>query len=121
MIVPKRGTMNLHELSKEELIDIIRRLMQRVSELESQLAQNSSNTSKPPSSDPLWKRGARKTNSTKSSGRKPGGQKGHKGYKFKKFEHPDKFISHELNHCPICGSHELKEQSIIYRQVLDIP
>ena len=122
MIVPKLGAMNLQELSKEELIVIIERLMQRVSELESRLSQDSSNTSKPPSSDPLWKRSNRKTsNNSKARGRKPGGQKGHKGYKLKKFEHPDKFESHQLSQCSICGSQDLEEQSIVCRQVLDIP
>lgn len=114
--------MNLHDLSKEELIAIINKLMHRVSELEARLAQDSSTTSKPPSSDPLWKRGSRKASNTrKVTGRKPGGQKGHKGYKLKKFENADKFKSHELNHCPICGSLDLEEQSVVYRQVLDIP
>lgn len=114
--------MDLQELSKEELIDIIERLMLRVSELEARLSQDSSNTSKPPSSDPLWKRGTRKNKNTrKNSGMKPGGQKGHKGHKLKKFKHPDKIESHQLSHCPICGSDDIEQQTVIRRQVLDIP
>jgi transposase len=46
-------------------------------DLKAQLGQNSSNSSKPPSTDPPWK----KHRLSKSpSGRKPGGQPGHPGY-----------------------------------------
>jgi transposase len=51
-------------------------LLERVRELEARLATDSRNSSKPPSSDGL----ARKTRSLrKKSGRKPGGQLGHRG------------------------------------------
>jgi transposase len=50
-------------------------LLKRVAKLEEQLRQSSQNSSKPPSSDPPWLlRGTKK----KPSGRKPGGQPGHK-------------------------------------------
>jgi len=119
--VLKTSTMNLQDLSKSELIEIVERLMERVSELESRLSKDSSNSSKPPSSDPLWNRSARKPTNRIKTGKKPGGQKGHKGTKLKKFAHPDKFEFHRLDQCPICGSQDLLEQSIIYRQVVDIP
>ena len=49
----------------------------KIAELESKLHQNSSNSSKPPSSDPPWKK---HTPSKDSTGRKPGGQPGHTGH-----------------------------------------
>lgn len=48
----------------------------RIASLERQLSQNSQNSSKPPSSDAPGSRGA-----SAPSGRKPGGQPGHKGHK----------------------------------------
>lgn len=52
-------------------------LMSRVEELERQVAKNSRNSSKPPSSDPPW---TPKQQSKKLSGRKRGGQGGHDGH-----------------------------------------
>ena len=46
---------------------------------------NSQNSSKPPSEDKNRKRGSNR----KKSGKKPGGQKGHKGARLKKVEDPD--------------------------------
>jgi len=53
----------------------IKTLRDRVAELEEQLAQNSRNSSKPPSSDGP---GQKASSPRKSSGKKRGGQKGHK-------------------------------------------
>src|SRR5258707_15055639 len=54
-------------------------LVARVQELEARLAKDSHNSGKPPSSDGL-RRETRKTKSLrKKSGRKPGGQIGHRG------------------------------------------
>ena len=54
---------------------VIVKLMAQVAELEEQLRRSSKNSSKPPSSDPPWLlRGPKKP----PSGRKPGGQPGHK-------------------------------------------
>jgi transposase len=55
----------------------ITELEQRVRELESQLKQNSSNSSRPPSSDPPQ---APQRPSKPPTGRKPGGQPGHPGH-----------------------------------------
>ena len=53
--------------------------------LSNQLGLNSSNSSKPPSSDPNR---VKKTRTTKGKRRKPGGQKGHSGSRLEQVEHP---------------------------------
>src|SRR5258708_14379271 len=52
----------------------ITELEQRVGDLEARLKLNSTNSSKPPSSDPI---GFKRKPPTPPSGRKPGGQPGH--------------------------------------------
>ncbi|MFK7810492.1 MAG: IS66 family transposase [Saprospiraceae bacterium] len=90
----------------------------RVEELEHN--KNSKNSSIPPSKDEN-----RKTKSLrKKSGKKSGGQAGHKGSTLKMCENPDEIIEHDPNYCQCCG-HEFEQsverhlQSI--RQVIDIP
>jgi len=59
-------------------MEVIAKLTARVQELEARLKQNSSNSSRPPSSDPPW---VHPTASSKSPrGKKRGGQPGHKGH-----------------------------------------
>ena len=57
----------------------------RVRHLEEQLAKNSRNSSKPPSSDPNREKKPRK-----KGNKKPGGQKGHIGKTLEKVDNPDK-------------------------------
>ena len=64
----------LENIDKTTLIEIILALTEEIAELKAQIHQNSSNSSKPPSSD-IWKQPV----SRKSSGAKPGGQPGHNG------------------------------------------
>jgi len=73
------------EPSREELIALIAALRAenaalkaRIAELERRLGLNSSNSGKPPSSDGLNKP-VRVNSLRERSGKKPGGQKGHKG------------------------------------------
>lgn len=92
----------------------------RIIELERRLNKNSSNSSKPPSSD-----GLKRTNSLrpKNSGRKPGGQPGHPGQTLRSNENPDITVNLPLDSCPECGG-DLTDQPVQSeeaRQVFDLP
>jgi transposase len=118
----------VRQLDKEQLIDIIvelremvRLLASRVEQLESQLARNSRNSSKPPSSDGL-KKPAPKSQREKGK-RKRGGQVGHKGETLEAVAVPDGVVVHEVASCPHC-QHDLKGvavEEVSKRQVFELP
>jgi transposase len=116
------------DLSKEDLIAIIKTLMtqnkalmERVAELERQLGLNSSNSSKPPSSEGL-KQSPRTRSTRGKSERSGGGQKGHPGKTLRQKETPDEVIHHHAKVCVHCGASLDTEMSIRYRkrQVFDV-
>jgi len=72
----------------------------KIAELETKLQQNSSNSSKPPSSDPPWKK---KTPSKESTGRKPGGQPGHSGHYRERL--PPERLKAVVSHIPKVCAH----------------
>ncbi len=70
-----------------------------IRELEARLAKDSHNSSKPPSSDGL----KRKTKSLRAkSGKKAGGQIGHRGETLHLVAAPDEVVEHRPRHCPQC-------------------
>ena len=73
----------------------------RIAELEKRLNKNSSNSSKPPSSDGLDKP-PRATSLRENGKRNSGGQKGHKGETLKQIESPDIIKNHVLLTCLDC-------------------
>lgn len=71
----------------------------RVQELEGRLAKDSHNSSKPPSSDGL----TRKPKSLRqTSGKKPGGQPGHRGRHLRLVMQPDVIVAHRPATCSAC-------------------
>ena len=68
-------------------------LKARIAELERQLGLNSSNSGKPPSSDGL-KKPSRVKSLRERSGKKPGGQQGHKGETLRQVTDPDEVVDH---------------------------
>jgi len=93
-------------------------LNSRVIELESRLNSNSSNSSKPPSSDGYQKKPAF---AKKFIGKK-GGQKGHKGNNLHQVPNPDKIVKCLPDICS-CG-HEFHQDEFTIaekRQVFDLP
>lgn len=83
-----------------KLNDTIAELQQTIKELREQLGQNSSNSSKPPSSDGYKKPNPKSLRT--SSGLKPGGQKGHKGSNMVLPHEPDVTMVHTPQKCQTC-------------------
>ena len=77
--------------------------------------KNSSNSSKPPSSDGFVKI----QNSREKSGKKPGGQPGHKGHKPKLFENPNEIIDIKQKKCS-CGGHIRYDGKYTAKQIADV-
>ena len=75
-------------------------LRRRNAELEAQLSKDSHNSSRPPSTDPAW---AKRTKSLRRpSGKRPGGQAGHRGETLRLSEDPDRIVEHQPRECRSC-------------------
>ncbi len=98
-------------------------LLERVEKLEDQSKQDSNNSSKPPSSDDGSKKKPRNSSLRGKSGKKSGGQKGHRGRTLKRVDNPDKTVIHRLEFCPVTGRRLTDDDMVgeIRRQVFDIP
>jgi transposase len=94
-------------------------LLERLGELEARLAKDSHNSGKPPSSDGL----GRKTRSLrKRSGKKPGGQLGHRGETLRLVA-ADEIVAHQAVICVQCQT-PLADAPVVARerrQVYDLP
>jgi transposase len=110
----------LADLDKATLIAIILELQQEVRALRDQLAKNSQNSGKPPSSDGLKK----PPRSLREKGkRRSGGQAGHQGHTLRMVEQPDHIERHAATACPHCAAdlHEVEPYEVERRQVFDVP
>lgn len=96
-------------------------LLERMQVLEDQLAKNSHNSNKPPSSDGFNKPSPKSQH--KRHGRKSGGQPGHTGYTLRAVEEPDHIEIHALKICHYCQAPLESEAVKRYekRQVFDLP
>lgn len=92
-----------------------------IKKLEDKLAVTSTNSSKPPSKDDFKPTKARSLR--EKSGKKPGGQLGHKGSKSRLIDNPDEIIPYTITACPGCGSNlsGVSPDGFIRKQVEDIP
>jgi transposase len=121
----------LWRLARSALIELIlafqervAQLEQRLQALEGRLAQNSSNSHQPPSSDGLKKPRAKSRSLRTRSGRKPGAQPGHPGQTLQRVQTPDHTQVHKLSVCPQCSKGGLNRQPVLdyqSRQVFDLP
>ncbi len=100
--------------------ELITKLSERLKVLEEQMSKNSHNSHLPPSSD----RFVRQPKSLrKKSGKKPGGQPGHRGHSLMWSQTPDEVIVHVLascQHCQ-CDLQTVRASSYERRQVVDVP
>ena len=125
----------LEQLDRDTLISIVQTLQQQVhglqqtlagqateiEKLRDQLAKNSRNSGKPPSSDGLKK--PRVRNLRRKTGRRSGGQKGHKGHTLEMVEEPDHVEVHRVSACPRCATdlRSVEPCELERRQVFDVP
>lgn len=91
-------------------------------ELKRRLGMDSTNSSKPPSSDSPFTKPAPKSLRRKS-GRKPGGQPGHPGSTLALVDNPNERKRHEPGRCAGCGASlaDAPEVGLERRQVFDLP
>lgn len=82
--------------------------------------KNSRNSSIPPSQD--QNRPKKNQSLRKKSGKKPGGQKGHKGHDLKFSENPTSVVDHAPKVCEQCGENLVSDPLFVKKsQVIDIP
>jgi transposase len=96
---------------------------ERIAELERRLGQDSSNSSRPPSSDTPWdKKPARKRSSRGRSGRKPGKQPGASSSSRSLIDDPDAIVVLEPERCQGCESSLVdgRVAGLDRRQVVDV-
>lgn len=117
----------IYRLGEDETVALMMNLLQnyralaeRIQKLEDQIAKNSGNSGKPPSSDGLSK----KPKSLRQKGsKKSGGQPGHPGSTLKAVERPDYVEKHAVKHCRHCHANleDVKAKRLEKRQVFDVP
>jgi transposase len=96
-------------------------LRERVRTLEAQLAKDSHNSHKPPSTDGLAKPAPKSLRPP--SQRPTGGQPGHPGHTLRMVENPDRIVTHRVDRCSACGQSldTVHPARIERRQVHDLP
>ena len=107
----------------DTLLQKIAALEQEVADLRRQLGRNSSNSSKPASSDGLAKKARIAGSLRGKSGKKSGGQPGHKGDTLRRVATPDIIVEHTAACCAHCQA-RLSAAMITRvetRQVFDLP
>ena len=96
-------------------------LQAQARQLQDQLAKNSRNSSKPPSTDGFQKPAPKSLR--KKSSRPSGGQPGHVGETLKMAEKPDHTVTHRIDGCKHCGRSlaGIPSAAMEKRQVHDLP
>ena len=114
----------------ESLNHQLRKKNERITELEDRLSKyegpdkNSGNSSTPPSKERMKDEIVRRTKTLrKPSGKKPGGQIGHKGHKLSCIDTPDEVIDDSPNYCTNCDESLADAERLLdyVTQVVSIP
>jgi transposase len=105
----------------EKLATTVRALEAKIQALEDQIAKDSHNSSKPPSSDGL-KRGVKRS-LRRSSSKQSGGQVGHPGHRLERVAKPKYVKVHPVIQCGHCQAslEDVKVDGYERRQVFDLP
>ena len=110
-----------------ELIDSLRREIEALraenAELRRRLGQDSSNSSKPPSSDGLKKKPRVLKSLRTRTGKLSGGQRGHDGDTLRQVAEPDAIVEHAAEVCEHCRALLSADSKVgeERRQVFDLP
>ncbi len=110
------------EAENARQLEQIAALLERVQELEARLAKDSHTSHQPPSSDPLGRK--RPRSQRRRSGKKPGGQLGHRGETLHLVATPDEVVEHRPTVCAECQTPLDETASVVLyerRQVHDLP
>jgi transposase len=102
----------------------VEELSEEVKGLREQLAKNSQNSSLPPSSDRFHRQKRKGRSLREKSGRKPGGQPGHRGVSLPMMPEPDETIPlAPVNTCEHCQADlsAVAVHTVERRQVIDVP
>ena len=97
-------------------------LERRIVELEARLGMDSTTSSKPPSSDGYGKPGPKSQRG--KSGKRSGGQKGHRGATLERVAEPDHVVEHRPEQCAGCGTALEPDAPVlasVARQMFDVP
>ncbi len=118
MILPPAVVELINSLKRE-----IEALRAENAELRRRLDLDSSNSSKPPSSDGLKKKPRLLKSLRTRSGKRSGGQKGHRGDTLRQVAEPDRIVEHAAEVCEHCRGLLLADSKIgaEKRQVFDLP
>ena len=113
-----------------EVVDLIASLRAEITALRAEVAElrrrlglDSSNSSKPPSSDGLGKKSRMAGSLRQASGKRSGGQEGHGGGTLRQVADPDIVVPHETCACGHCGAalDPKAPARVEKRQVFDLP
>ena len=120
VVKDRRGLLQLGRADLAGLVDYTLELQAENSRLRDAASQNSSNSSRPPSTDRPEK--PQPKSLRKKSGRASGGQPGHPGHTLQRIKNPQRTRIHPLRKCK-CGK-DLSQQpvrEVERRQVFDLP
>lgn len=120
---------SLHQKEKHELLQTIAAKDKVIADLRERLSKyekpelNSTNSSTPPTGESIKAKAIRRTKSLRTkSGKKSGGQPGHKGHTLQTNEEPDEIVEHSPCFCQHCckSLDDVPVQKVRKSQVIDI-